>query len=160
MLLLVKRFALLLGAWLVITAGDPAALPVGVLTVLAGVALSVRLVQPGARTVRLQAVLALVPSFLADSLKGGVDVARRAFDPRLPLRPGWIEYPLRLPPGLSRVSLGNFLSLMPGSLAAGEHHGALYVHCLDTSGELEPRIASEEERIARSIGVRLDEPDG
>jgi multicomponent Na+:H+ antiporter subunit E len=155
----VRRFILLLGGWLVVTSGDPGALPVGVLTAAAAVAISLRLLPPGPRMVRLGAVAALLPHFLVDSLRGGIDVARRAFHPRVPVRPGWIDYPLRLPAGPARVSLGNFLSLMPGTLAAGEHHDVLYVHCLDTSGIVEPRIAREEERIARSIGIHLDGAD-
>jgi multicomponent Na+:H+ antiporter subunit E len=160
MLFLVKRFTLLFGAWLVVTSGEVSALAVGVLTAAAGVAISLRLLPPGPRPVRLRAVAALLPHFLVDSLLGGVDVARRAFHPSVPVRPGWIDYPLRLPAGPARVSLGNVLSLMPGTLAAGEHHDALYVHCLDTSGTIAPRIAEEEERIGRSIGIFLDSADG
>jgi multicomponent Na+:H+ antiporter subunit E len=159
MLLLVKRFSLLLGVWLVVTSGDPGALAVGVFTAATAVAVSLRLLPPGPRAVRLWNVATLLPLFLADSLRGGVDVALRAFHPRVPVRPGWIAYPLRLPAGLARVSLGNFLSLMPGSLAAGEHHDVLYVHCLDTSGTIEPKIAREEGRIARITGLELGGAD-
>ena len=53
-----------------------------------------------------------------DILKGGVYVAWRAFDPRMPITPELIEYPLRLPPGLPRVILVNMVSLLPGTLSA------------------------------------------
>jgi multicomponent Na+:H+ antiporter subunit E len=154
-----KRFVFLLGVWLIITGADPGALLVGLVTAAVAVVVLGRLLPHGPHPVRAGAVLGLVPMFLLNSLRGGVDVAWRAFHPRVPVRPGWIEYPLRLPPGAARVSLGNFLSLMPGTLAAGEHHDALYVHALDTAGALEPRIAMEEARIGRTIGVALDVPD-
>ncbi|MFU8817929.1 MAG: Na+/H+ antiporter subunit E, partial [Pseudomonadales bacterium] len=95
-----------------------------------------------------------------ESLRGGIDVARRAFHPRVPVAPIWYNYPLRLPPGAARVSLGNLLSLMPGTLAAGEHRESLFIHCLDGSQSLGPKIAQEEARIARSIGIRLENDGG
>jgi multicomponent Na+:H+ antiporter subunit E len=159
LLSIVRRFALLLVTWLVITGARPEALLVGVLTVAAAVAISLRLLPPGPQSVRITRVLAMVPGFLVDSLRGGVDVARRAFHPRMPLRPGWIDYPLRLPPGAGRVSLGNFLSLMPGSLAAGEYQNSLHVHCLDSTGSLVPKIAQQETLIARALGIDLEPVD-
>ena len=41
---------------------------------------------------RLTAVLSLIPHFLWKSVVAGVDVARRALDPRLPLRTGFVGY--------------------------------------------------------------------
>jgi len=160
MLYLVKRFAWLFGVWLVVTSGEGGALAVGLLTAAACAAISLRLLPPSPRPVRLRASADLLLNFLVDSLRGGVDVARRAFHPHVPVRPGWIAYPLRLPSGPARVSLGNLLSLMPGTLAAGEYQGALYVHCLDTGDAIAPRIAQEEERIARSIGMSMDSANG
>jgi len=150
-----RRFTLLYLAWLVITGGELQALVVGALTAAAAAAVSLRLLPPGQRSVRIAVVLGMVPGFLADSLRGGIDVARRAFHPRVPVRPGWIDYPLRLPPGAGRVSFGNFLSLMPGTLAAGEHHDTLYIHCLDVTGSVLPKMAREEALIARSMGISL-----
>jgi multicomponent Na+:H+ antiporter subunit E len=159
MLVVVQRFVILFGVWLVITGGDAGALLVGLATAAAAAAVSVRLMPPGPDRVRPWVLAALVPVFLFDSWRGGVDVARRAFHPRLPIQPGWLDYPLRLPPGAARVSLGNFLSLMPGTLAAGERHDALYVHSLDASTPVEPRIAREEARIARVLGRDLGAAD-
>ncbi|MGA9819917.1 MAG: hypothetical protein WBQ54_23770, partial [Pseudolabrys sp.] len=39
-----------------------------------------------------------VPGFLYQSIVAGVDVALRALNPRLPLQPGFVIYPMRLPP--------------------------------------------------------------
>ncbi|MFU8817715.1 MAG: hypothetical protein ACNA7W_20395 [Pseudomonadales bacterium] len=49
MLVLVKRFLAFLGLWLVLTGGDPGAWLVGVLTAVAAVAVSLRLLPPGPR---------------------------------------------------------------------------------------------------------------
>lgn len=109
---------------------------------------------------RLITVFRLAPGFAWVSLLGGLDVAWRAFHPRLPLNPRWVVYPVRLPPGAARVSLGNELSLMPGTLAAGGQGDTLYVHCLDGDRPVEGQIAEEERRVAETIGMTLEKTDG
>jgi len=153
---LLKRFAVLLGVWLILTANAPSAWLVGLATAAAGAALSLRLLPAGTMQIQLGGLFALLPGFLWGSFRGGLDVAWRAFNPRLPLRPGWIRYPLRLPGGAARVSLGNLLSLMPGTLGAGCGRDRLYVHCLDTDQPVAQLIAAEEQRIAQSLGIELE----
>jgi multicomponent Na+:H+ antiporter subunit E len=155
-----KRFALLLGVWVVLTLNAPSAYPVGVLAAAVATAISLRLLPPAGRQVRLGAVLRLAPGFVWRSLLGGLDVAWRAFHPRLPLNPRWIAYPTRLPPGAARVSLGNELSLMPGTLAAGGRDDALLIHCLDGAQPVERSIAEEEARVAEAVGAMLERVDG
>src|SRR5262245_42015071 len=53
---------------------------------------SLRLLPAGALQLRPAAVPALALRFLAQSVAAGWDIARRAFDPRLPLRPGFVVY--------------------------------------------------------------------
>jgi multicomponent Na+:H+ antiporter subunit E len=160
MLSMVRRFALMLVVWLVITGANPQALLIGLLAAAAATALGLRLLPPGSQQVSMLTLLELLPGFLADSLRGGLDVARRALHPSLPVRPGWIDYPLRLPPGAGRVSLGDLLSLMPGTLAAGEHRDGLCVHCLEVTESTVPQIAREEARIGRSMGIELESGHG
>jgi len=142
-----KRTVLFAVLWVSLTGGAVDALAFGLPTVAASVWLSLRLLPPlGA--LRLLRALALVPGFLAGSLAGGLDVARRAFSPRPALRPGWVAFPTRLGGG-GRLALGGELSLMPGTLAAGCAGGRLLVHVLDTGAGFEKGIAHEEDRIAR-----------
>jgi multicomponent Na+:H+ antiporter subunit E len=155
-----KRFALLFGLWLVLTLNEPSAWLVGLLATAAAAVISMRLLPPMGREVLLVTVLRLAPGFAWASLLGGLDVAWRAFHPRLPLKPRWIAYAVRLPPGAARVSLGNELSLMPGTLAAGGSDDTLYIHCLDGARPVEAQIAAEEIRIADSIGLTLENPHG
>lgn len=69
-------------------------LVVGATAVASAVIISVTLVPPLGLVGR--EVMGVVPFFLWHSLNGGVDVAWRAFHPRLPITPELIEYPLRL----------------------------------------------------------------
>ncbi|NJL50232.1 MAG: Na+/H+ antiporter subunit E [Blastochloris sp.] len=87
MLIVLKRFVLFLGLWVVISLNDPSAYAVGVLAAAAAAAVSLRLLPPKGRRVRLVAALRLAPGFAWRSLLGGLDVAWRAFHPRMPLSP-------------------------------------------------------------------------
>lgn len=149
----VKRFALFLGVWLVLTTADPGALVPGLLAAGGATWLAHRLARRGDTPLRLLPLVLLLPGFLWRSLLGGIDVARRAFDPRLPLAPGWIRYRTSLPEGAPRVALGSGLSLMPGTLAAGSDGEELLVHCLDSGAEVDRMIAEEERRLAAAAGL-------
>jgi multicomponent Na+:H+ antiporter subunit E len=110
---------------------DPADLAFGALAVVAATALSLRLFPPAAGEVRLVGLALLMPHLLWQSILAGVDVARRAFTPRMPLDPGFLACPLALPEGLARDSFATFTSMMPGTLPCGEKDGVPIYHCLD-----------------------------
>jgi multicomponent Na+:H+ antiporter subunit E len=96
-----------------------------------------------------------VPFFLWRSLQGGVDVARRAFHPRMPITPELLDYPLRLPPGLPRVMLANIVSLLPGTLSATLNREVLKIHVLDGEAALLANLDTLEERVGKVCGVSL-----
>lgn len=98
-----------------------------------------------------------VPFFLARSLLGGVDVAWRAFHPGMPIAPGLIDYPLRLPPGLAQVVMANTVSLLPGTMSAEIGQNCLNVHVLDGRKALFPGLNAVEQRVARMFGISLSE---
>lgn len=148
---LAKRFVIFLLLWLAISRGEPGGLAFGLAAAALAAGASLRLLPPGDTRIGLLALLGLLPGFLWRSVLGGVDVARRAFDPRLPLKPGWIACPTSLPPGLARVSLGSEMSLLPGSLVAGGDARRLYLHCLDTDQDIAGQLRAEEARIVRTL---------
>lgn len=87
--------------------------------------------------------------FAWHSLAGGIDVARRAVTPRMPLAPGILEYELQLPPGTARVFLANIVSLMPGTLAADLVGDRLRVHVLDRRRSSREDLAAAEQHVAQ-----------
>lgn len=143
-----RRLALFGALWFVLTGGEGAVL--GAVVVLTASWLSIRLL-PAMRPLRMSALLAIVPGFVWRSLLGGVDVARRALDPRLPLDPGWIEIPVDLSDG-GRVALGGELSLMPGTLVAGNANGRLLVHVLDRQQDTTSTVHNEAMRMGKVAG--------
>lgn len=157
---IVKRFILMAGLWLVLTSGDAGGWLVGAAACVAAALLSAWLLPPGRHALSAGGVLPLLFDFARGSVAGGFDVARRALDPRLPVRPGWVRHPLHIPAGPPRMVLGDILSLMPGTLAAGEAHRELLVHCLDTGQPVARDIALRERILQRVLRQSGKDGDG
>jgi len=130
--------------------------PVVVLAVLASVTLL-----PGVSW-SVSGIVRFVPFFLWRSLYGGVDVARRALHPRLPISPGLFDHRWRLPSGLPRVFMANTVSLLPGTLSADLDEEYLHVHVLDHTGDFASELTVIEKRVAKLFGLNLvaDESKG
>jgi multicomponent Na+:H+ antiporter subunit E len=141
--------------WLVLMqSGKPADLVVGLVASIAATGVSLRLMPPAAGTLHFGQLLALFPHFLSESVLAGIDVARRALDPRLPLRPGFVNCPVGFPPGLARNNFATITSLMPGSVAADEVDGGLVYHCLDTQASVVEQLWKEERLLAKALVAR------
>jgi len=91
-----------------------------------------------------------------NSLIGGIDVAWRAFHPRLPIAPDLIEYPLRLPPGQSQVFMANTVNLLPGTLSAALDRNIMKVHVLDSQKDFLSELEAVEQNVARIFGLSLN----
>jgi multicomponent Na+:H+ antiporter subunit E len=149
---LVVRALLYFALWIVVDqSAKPANLVVGVLASAAATWASLKLLPPAIGRVRLGALLLLLPRFLWQSLVAGVDVARRAFAPRLDLQPGFIDYRTQLPPGSARNAFELIASLMPGSVPSDETRGTIEFHCLDTRQPVAEQLAAEERAYARAL---------
>lgn len=149
-----SRGLLFLGLWLVLMPSlKPADLAVGLFATVAATWTSVRLMPPEVGYVRLLPLLAFVPHFLWQSVLAGVDVARRAMSPRMPLKTGFVVCPVSLPPGLARNDFVSIMSLMPGSLPVAETADAVVYHCLDTDQPLAKTMAKEEQRLLKALVV-------
>jgi multicomponent Na+:H+ antiporter subunit E len=144
-------FVVLAVVWLALDGAG--AWPVGLLAALGGACAGALLV-PGEpyrwRPLRLGAFFLW---FVQASLRGGIDVAWRAFLPRMPLQPGFIDYPLSLPAGPPRTLMLSVVSLLPGTLSVDlDRDGhVLCVHFLtpDMGTGLKPL----ERRIAWLFGL-------
>lgn len=126
---------------------------VGIPVILFASMVSVRLLPVS--TWSASGIIRFIPFFLWRSLYGGTDVARRAFDPRLPISPGLFEYEWRLPPGLSRVIMANTVSLLPGTLSADLGEKYLIVHVLDQESAFNSELRLIEEHVAKLFGWSL-----
>jgi multicomponent Na+:H+ antiporter subunit E len=144
--------------WTALTGGEPASWAIGAPAVAAGAAIAFLL--PPAASWRLSptGALVFVGWFAAQSLRGAVDVARRALDPRLPLRPGFRSFETGLPPGPARIVMINTITLLPGTLTAGIRGDRLIVHMLDTRADLARELAAVEARVRALFALPATQP--
>jgi multicomponent Na+:H+ antiporter subunit E len=144
------RAAGFVGLWLVLAGPDTEDLPVGIFAAAVATWASIRLLPAGPSRLAPLALAAAVLRTLGQSVVAGIDIALRALDPRLPLRPGFVVYPARLPPGPARNVFCALASLAPGTLPAGvDADGAIMVHCLDSGQPVAAQLAAEEQRLCR-----------
>jgi multicomponent Na+:H+ antiporter subunit E len=140
--------------WLVLMQSlKPADLAVGLLSVVAATWTSLRLLPPAAGRFRAGRMLLMLPRLLWQSVVAGFDVARRAFDPRMPLRTGIVRVPLAFPQGHTRSIFAGISSLMPGTVPCGEADGELIYHCLDLDQLVVEQLQGEARRLAGTLGA-------
>ncbi len=148
------RVAVFLALWLILVGGpDPADRPAGIVALAAATWASLRLLPPGGARPSPIAFARLLLRFARQSIVAGADVAWRALDPRLPLRPGFVIYPPHLPPGPALNAFCALTSLAPGTLPAGQNDsGAIVVHCLDVGQPVASHLAADEQLLTRALG--------
>jgi len=161
------RGAAFFGCWLLLahfgTGADLAAdLLVGLASAVAATWVSLRLLPSAPGRVRYGALGRLLWRFLWQSIVAGIDVARRAFAPRLSLQPGYLVFPVRIPPGPGRALFGAFTSLVPGTLPVGagptaDGRAALIYHCLDLRQPVAAGLARDQALMIEAYGE--DETD-
>jgi multicomponent Na+:H+ antiporter subunit E len=151
---LLKRASLFGALWLVLTHGAPNDWLFGALLSATAAVLSVRLLPPARHRLTIAGLVRLIPGFLSGSLRGGIDVARIALHPTRTVNPGWIRHATTLPRGVARMSFGAELSLMPGTLSAGNAADDMLIHVLSLDAGVRQEIARVESRV-----VTLLEPD-
>jgi multicomponent Na+:H+ antiporter subunit E len=143
--------------WMLQTPREPAWVAGG-LGVAAGLVLHLALGGRSGARISLRGLAAFVPFFLLQSVRGGIDVARRAFSPSLPLSPAFLHYPIRLQDETARVLFINTISLLPGTFSADLQDRALTVHLLSADPEARSRLAVLEDQVARVFSLSLPPP--
>lgn len=147
----IVRGAGFLALWVVLIGLDPLDFAVGVFAAAAATWTSLRLLPPGSHRLRFAALPRLALRFLWQSVVAGVDVARRAFDPRLPLKTGFVVYPTRYPRGPARNAFASLTSLLPGTVPAEDDAQGLLYHCLDVEQPVAEQLAAEEQAVSRAL---------
>ena len=100
-------------------------------------------------TLSVSGLLVFTPFFIWQSLRGGLDVARRTLMPRMRIQPGLAVYATRLQHPPARVFFVNCVSLLPGTLAADINGDELTVHMLDNRADPARELEHLEHAISR-----------
>jgi multicomponent Na+:H+ antiporter subunit E len=141
--------------WGILTDGNPSSWGVGVPVIVAATMVSVTLLPQYSWRWRLLGLVRFVPFFFWQSLRSGIDVARRALSLRLPLNPRLLDYPLRLSDGPARVFFANAASLLPGTVSVEIQEARLIVHALDGDASILDELRSLEEAVAALFGADM-----
>ncbi len=139
--------------WWILTDGAVDSWLIGVPIVLITTLVSLVLLPPIALSLR--GIINFIPFFVWHSLRGGVDVARRAMHPQLPISPTSINYKFRLQSGLAKVFMANTVSLLPGTLSVVLDKECLRVHVLDKSSAFAEELKVLEVQVAGVFGLKL-----
>ena len=153
------RWAAFFALWVILTRAAVGDLAFGAIAAAAGSWASLRLLPPGPERLRFMALVPLAGRFLWQSVVAGWDVARRVFDPRLPIKPGFVSYPVGFAPGPARNAFTALTSLLPGTVPAGEDDGRIVYHCLDVDQPVLEQLAAEEAGLRRVIQPGPAAPD-
>lgn len=89
----------------------------------------------------------LIMFFFIQSLAGGWDVARRAFQKNIRLESEFIDYKLRLPPGKRRTLWITMIGLFPGTLSVALQGDSVCVHVLDKRLDVMPSLQRFEDYL-------------
>ncbi len=153
------RFIAFLGLWLVVSGVSGATLVVGAAVAIGTTWASLAILPCAEGSHRFSAWLRLVLRIPFQALVAGVDVARRALDPALPLRPGFVAYSTDLPKGTAQDAFAALAALQPGSVPIrSDVEGRFDVHCLDVGLPIASTLAKEEAEFREAVG--LERTDG
>jgi multicomponent Na+:H+ antiporter subunit E len=152
------RAAFFLAFWLILYGVKSADLLIGIIAAIIATWASRRLIPPGRGRLRPIPLVRLVLRFLRQSIVAAIDVAWRALDPRMPLRPGFVIYQSRFPVGPMQNTFCTMTGLLPGTLPCGsDENGDLVIHCLDVSQPVLEQLAAEEAVLRQVLGGAPDE---
>ncbi len=151
--------AILAGLWWLIVQGRADAWLIGLPAVALASLGQYPSGQPTVATAVTDGLLVFIALFLRESVRGGIDVARRTLGPGLRIEPGFHRYRLHISHPAARVLLINCIGLLPGTLAADLDGDHAELHLLDTSVNPDPQLLQLEQAVARLFGLTLETGD-
>lgn len=143
------RLLLFSAGWFILVGGQMSDLWFVILVLLLTALISLYCVPPGHWRLRPLGVLAFVPYFFVTAMRGGWDVARRAYFPvKGSVDPGFLTVPLN-DDIRQTLLLAWIISLLPGTASCEIKDRTLLVHVLDQKLPVEAEIADVQRRISR-----------
>jgi multicomponent Na+:H+ antiporter subunit E len=134
--------------WYILSDGKNASWAIGLPVVVLATWFSVMLRPDEYRQLRWYRLLRFLPYFVWQSLRGSIDVAKRALHPRLPLAPDLLQYRMELSSENARILFANIISLLPGTLTADITGECITVHSLTGDQKILDELKGLERRIA------------
>jgi multicomponent Na+:H+ antiporter subunit E len=147
------------GLWWLLVQGRADAWLIGLPAVALATLASIHLGSQPLPRLSMTGLLVFLALFLRESVRGGIDVARRTLGPGLRIEPGFHRYRLHISHPAARVLLINCIGLLPGTLAADLDSDHAELHLLDTSVIPDPQLLQLEQAVARLFCLTLETGD-
>ncbi|MBI2878653.1 MAG: Na+/H+ antiporter subunit E [Candidatus Rokubacteria bacterium] len=96
--------------------------------------------------------LAYLPWLIGQVILANLQVAYVILHPRLPIAPVVVRFPTRLQGDLARATLGNSITLTPGTITIDVDGEEFVVHALTREAAREVLSRTMEKRVARAFG--------
>jgi multicomponent Na+:H+ antiporter subunit E len=142
--------------WWVLSEGEATSWGIGAIAVALATAASLALVPDALPRVKVLPLIRFIPFFIARSVLGGIDIARRAFEPVPTLAPAFVSYSVAQMGTAERVVFAMICGLIPGTLSARLHGETLRFHVLDEAMPVMKEFADIEARLAPIFGRAPD----
>lgn len=88
---------------------------------------------------RLYYMIAYIPIFIRELIKANIDVAKRSFNPKLPINPGIVKVPTDLKSDYGLAMLCNSITLTPGTISMDvteeDDRNYIYIHWIDVQSK-------------------------
>ncbi|HLS67827.1 MAG TPA: Na+/H+ antiporter subunit E [Kiloniellales bacterium] len=140
------RFLLGYGLWVIVSQFRLDFLLFGILAAAVAASVSMRAWPRRGARLSLLSLPGYLLHFLRGSVVGGLDVAGRAFHPRMPLAPYFLPYHFSSTNRTLQVVLADVVTLMPGTLVVRlDEQRALFHILSDTMGQAE--LEAEERHL-------------
>lgn len=123
------RAVFAVGIWWALNEGE-VPYPFAMLGFVATATVASLWLRPPGRSLRTGAVLRVAVFLLRHGAAASFDVALRALRPSLPVRPGFLQHPMALPPGGTRNFFVGAVNLMPGTAGVRIEDDLLVLHVL------------------------------
>ncbi len=146
----IRNSALLFGLWLLLSGRfEPVFLVLGLCASAAVAALQAAHPGPPNPTLPLKGFLIYMPWLLGRILVSNLRTFALILNPRLPIEPRMIRYPLKLKNPAAVALLANSITLTPGTVTVEMNEKELLVHTLDEGGAEDLTSGRFEEKIKR-----------
>lgn len=156
---ILTRMATFAVLWWIIVQGRADAWLIGLPAVAFAALASISLSPDSQPRLSLIGLLRFIILFIAESIRGGIDVARRTLSPKVKVQPGFSRYRQSLDDPRARVLFVNCISLLPGTLSSSIDGDYLELHLLDVRQDPVPQLQRIEQLIASMFRLEPGKTD-
>jgi multicomponent Na+:H+ antiporter subunit E len=153
---ILTRITLFAGLWWIIAQGRTDAWIIGLPAVALAATASIGLCSDALPRLSIIGLFRFIVLFMTESIRGGIDVARRTLTPELRIQPGFSRYRMALDDPHARVLLINCISLLPGTLSSSIDGDYVELHLLDMRQDPVSQLQRLEQSIANIFRLRLE----